>query len=148
VNESSEQSRAVVQHGGFREGAGRKPEWFKNKCAQLASSRAFFSFAIKVFKGQNVEPRVTRTGIIYTEASVGDKVYLWEKLSAYAYGKPSNFENPGPDKSLANANAAFALLQLIREVSRNGSNGRTDSASLSNSLDGREPESQAQGSSA
>ena len=135
MNESSDQSRALTQHGGFRDGAGRKPEWFKNKCRQLASSRAFFSFAIKVLHGENVEPKVCKNGIIYVEASVGDKIFLWEKLAAYAYGKPSNEVTSSPAQSVANAEVALSILKLMQEASQFGNNPRTGSASHSVGVD-------------
>ena len=76
-------------HGGVRANSGRKAESFRKRCAELAGSPKFFSFAQKVFNREAVEPRLTKDGeVIYIEASVGDMVYLWEKLAAYGFGKP------------------------------------------------------------
>ncbi len=78
-----------TNHGGPRRGSGRKAESFRTRCAELALSPKFFAFAKKVFDREQVEPRLTKDGdVIYLEASVGDMVYLWEKLSAYGFGKP------------------------------------------------------------
>lgn len=86
-------SRSVDGHGGFRRNAGRKAEGFRKKCAELAISPKFFSFAKQVFDRDKVEPRLTKDGeVVYLEASVGDMVYLWEKLAAYGFGKPMEFD--------------------------------------------------------
>lgn len=76
--------------GGKREGSGRKPSEFLAECKRLASSPKFLSWAEGVLSGKPVEPKATLGGtVIKVEATVGDKVYLWEKLAAYGFGKPS-----------------------------------------------------------
>lgn len=135
------QSSDVSSHGGAREGSGAKPEWFKARCRALASSRHFFTFAEKVFMGDPVEPRITRTGIIYTEASAHDKVFLWEKLANYGFGKPVNLEAGSPEKSVESATAALAILKLMQEA-QNGNNSGISSASDPSSLDDGRPASQ------
>lgn len=75
--------------GGFRERSGRKSEGFRKKCALLANSPKFFIWAQRVFNGEAVDCRLTKSGEkVYLEASTGDRVYLWEKLAAYGFGKP------------------------------------------------------------
>ena len=83
----------LVAHGGVRPNSGRKAQGFQKKCAELAVSPKFFEFAKSVFNRDKVEPRLTKDGeVIYLEASVGDMVYLWEKLAAYGFGKPIDFD--------------------------------------------------------
>lgn len=75
--------------GGARRNAGRKSDGFRKKCATLADSPQFFAWAKKVFDGEAVDCRLTKDGEkVYLEASTGDRVYLWEKLAAYGFGKP------------------------------------------------------------
>jgi hypothetical protein len=74
--------------GGKREGSGRKPSEFLAKCRELAGSKEFLSWAADVLSGEPVETKATMTGVVKVPASTGDRVYLWEKLAAYGFGKP------------------------------------------------------------
>ena len=74
--------------GGKREGAGRKPLEFLAKCRELAGSKKFLSWAEDVLSGEPVEVKATMTGVVNVPVSTGDRVYLWEKLAAYGFGKP------------------------------------------------------------
>jgi len=114
-------------HGGVREGSGRKPDWFKEKCADLACSPKFFTFAEKVFNGELVEPKITKEGLgIYMEASVGDKVYLWEKLAAYGFGKPTEIVSAvlsrTPEDSKRKAEELWEIIKSL-EVHANARTG-------------------------
>jgi hypothetical protein len=74
--------------GGARKGAGRKPSEFLEKCRELAGSKKFLGWADDVLAGKPVETKATMTGVVKVPASTGDRVYLWEKLAAYGFGKP------------------------------------------------------------
>lgn len=74
--------------GGARKNAGRKPSEFLEKCRKLAGSKEFMRWACDVLVGKPVESKVTMTGVVRVPASTGDRVYLWEKLAAYGFGKP------------------------------------------------------------
>lgn len=74
--------------GGKREGSGRKPSEFLAKCRELAGSKKFLGWADDVLAGKPVEKKATMAGVVEVPASVGDRVYLWEKLAAYGFGKP------------------------------------------------------------
>ncbi len=75
--------------GGKRDGSGRKPSEFLAKCRDLAGSKEFLGWAHDVLVGKPVETKATMAGAVEVPASVGDRVYLWEKLAAYGFGKPS-----------------------------------------------------------
>ncbi len=75
--------------GGKRDGSGRKPSEFLAKCRELAGSKEFLGWAHDVLVGKPVETKATMAGAVEVPASVGDRVYLWEKLAAYGFGKPS-----------------------------------------------------------
>ena len=75
--------------GGKREGSGRKPSEFLAKCRELAGSKEFLGWAHDVLVGKPVETKATMTGVVKVPASTGDRTYLWEKLAAYGFGKPS-----------------------------------------------------------
>lgn len=75
--------------GGAREGAGRKPSEFVAKCKEICSDPKFMKWAQDVLAGKPVEPKATISGaVVKIEASTGDKMYVWEKLAAYGFGKP------------------------------------------------------------
>lgn len=116
IEESKEISTKIEGRGGFREGSGRKRDWFKERCRELACSHHFFTFAERVFQGDPIEPRACKTGIIYTEASVSDKVYLWDKLAGYGFGKPETAPLFTPAQSVANAEAALNLIRMMEDV--------------------------------
>jgi len=112
-------------HGGPRPNSGRKSEGFRKKCAELAMSPKFFAFAKKVFDGEAVEERVAKDGgTIFIQASVGDRVYLWEKLAAYGFGKPANevdfSEIAGPVQKLIDQNQALRIIQEMNFADRTG----------------------------
>ena len=77
--------------GGARPNSGPKDTLFKQECARLVSSPKFFRWAERVFDGESVAPHVSEGEVIYTEATVGERAHLWEKLAAYGFGKPAQF---------------------------------------------------------
>lgn len=85
--------KAGNTQGGARKNAGRKSDGFRKKCATLADSPKFFEWARQVFDGEAVDCRLDKNGQkVYLEVSTGDRVYLWEKLAAYGFGRPSDFD--------------------------------------------------------
>lgn len=75
--------------GGARPGAGRKSPLFKIQCQQLSQSEDFFKFAREVFAGKSVVPQISEGEIINRPANATERVYLWEKITAYGQGKPT-----------------------------------------------------------
>lgn len=101
-------------HGGPRRGSGRKAEGFRNKCAELALSPKFFAFAASVFNRDKTEARLTKDGdVVYLEASTGDVVFLWDKLAAYGFGKPVEFD---PSKLIAPLQKVINDTQMLKEI--------------------------------
>ena len=91
-------------------------------------SPKFFSFAKKVFDGEAVEERITKDGeTIFIQASVGDRVYLWEKLAAYGFGKPaSEMDISGitaPLQKVINDTALLKMLYAINYPDGRGTSG-------------------------
>ncbi len=76
--------------GGAREGAGRKPSEFLERCRQIASSPKYFAWAERLISDEATEDRLMPDGsIIKMRASAGDKDRVWSSLAAYGFGKPS-----------------------------------------------------------
>lgn len=117
-----------ITKGGRREGAGRPPDEFKAKCQRLASSPKFFAWAEKVFNGEGVNPKTTIDGrVVLIEASPGDKIYLWEKLAAYGFGKPVEIDPKAliqPLQTLINQNQALRIIQEMNYADRSGTENR------------------------
>lgn len=81
-------------HGGKREGAGRKPDWFKEKCAALASHEDVLDFLGRVVRGDPIEEKVLNKGStnpisVMVSASVDSRIHAWEKLCDRGFGKPT-----------------------------------------------------------
>lgn len=109
--------------GGPRENSGRKAKAFRKVCSELANSPKFFEFAKKVFNREKLEPRVTKDGeVIYIEPSIGDMVYLWEKLAAYGFGKPTDFDPTSVLEPLQKVINDTQFLKLVHALNY-GSNG-------------------------
>ena len=76
--------------GGKREGAGRKLDAFKERCRNVVDKPSFWKWAEDVFDGKDVNTKLDKEGCkIKLPADVSERVYLWEKLAAYAYDKPA-----------------------------------------------------------
>ncbi len=91
--------RGTRAPGGRRKNAGRKKLEFLEQCRKIASSPKFLSWAKKVIE---YEPVVIKTmpdgSTIKTVADARDVTNLWEKMSAYGYGKPVQaLEHSGHD---------------------------------------------------
>ena len=101
---------------------------FQRKCAELAISPKFFAFAKSVFNRDKVEPRLTKDGeVVYLEASVGDMVYLWEKLASYGFGKPVEFDASGliaPLQKVINDTAMLKAIYAVNDLQRTGDSGK------------------------
>lgn len=75
--------------GGKREGSGRKPSEFLEKCRDASRNPKFFDWANRALAGDNTEVKINPDGErIMVPATAGDRTYLWEKLAAYGFGKP------------------------------------------------------------
>lgn len=76
--------------GGPRENSGRKPDFFKRKCADLVSSPKWFAYCKSVLDGEEVVPQIYEGAIINRAATPIERMHMFEKLSAYGFGKPSD----------------------------------------------------------
>lgn len=81
--------RGTPAPGGARKGAGRKPSEFLAKCRAASQNRKFFAWANRALAGEDTEVKIDGNGKkIKVPPTAGDRVYLWEKLAAYGFGKP------------------------------------------------------------
>lgn len=80
-----------VGHGGWRPGAGRKPDWFKAQClAELKKSKVP-SFLGKIVRGEDMEQVVTEQGeCLKVPASVKNRLDASTKLKEWAVGKEAD----------------------------------------------------------
>ncbi len=78
--------------GGKREGAGRKPSEFLEKCRKIARSPKYFAWAERVLADEPTEDRLIIVNNIpqiqKVRASASEKDKVWSSLAAYGFGKP------------------------------------------------------------
>ena len=95
-------SGAKPAPGGYRKGAGAKPDWYKAKCAQILDSNKLLDFIGRVASGEEPEQHLDKLGTIYElKPKISDRIKAVEFLSDRAYGKPAQSvevsgENGGP----------------------------------------------------
>jgi hypothetical protein len=97
--------------GGRREGSGRKPSEFKAKCKELSGHPEFFKWADRVFRGEDTEVKIVDGAKWMVPASANEKIYLWEKISAYGEGRPINIVD-------VNGNIGLSFSHLISLASQ------------------------------
>lgn len=99
-------------HGGARLGAGAKPDWFKARCREMASSPRFLDWAQDVLDGKEVSVRITgEGGIVMTPPTVGERMLVWEKVKDTGFGKPPQAVDLGGEVKVS-------LADLVREARR------------------------------
>lgn len=75
-------------HGGARPGAGRKPNWFKEQCAEIFDRARALEYIEKVITDVKVKPHVTMSGeTVMTTADVKEHLMAIEMLKEWAHGK-------------------------------------------------------------
>lgn len=79
-------------NGGYRPGAGRKPDWFKAECRKLATSKKTLAFLKSVVEGDPVEEKKVFEGqeavTVLVSASVDARIRAWNSLMDRGFGKP------------------------------------------------------------
>lgn len=75
-------------HGGAREGAGRKPNWFKQRCREIIEESDGLQFMGDVLSGKDRKPFVTMSGEKgFGPCSPFERMAAMEKLKEWGYGK-------------------------------------------------------------
>lgn len=82
--------------GGYRPGAGRKPDWFKAKMRQIASRKESIEFIEGCIDGKKVDRIVHEGKIIPAPPPANVKLAAWIEAKNTGYGKPHvNIEHTG-----------------------------------------------------
>lgn len=104
-------------HGGARANSGPKPSWFKEEMEELIKTLSpdFAQFAKDVFQNAEIEPRVTKQGLIYTHASVHDKTVLFATIAKLSGLFGNSDESPlrAPMQKLIDQVQAIKLMQEL-----------------------------------
>jgi len=96
--------------GGAREGAGRKPDWFKEKMQELATTVTAVKFLQDCIEGEAVDEFITAQGeCIPHRAKADTRVRAWEAVADRGFGKPTQAIHQ-------TGNAGVNIFQLIREA--------------------------------
>src|SRR3990167_4054330 len=82
-------------HGGKRPGAGRKSDYFREKCRDMLRSKDALKFIDEVVRGVKIEPHVSDGGVVYTEPGVMARTKMLEFLRETGEGKPASVLDMG-----------------------------------------------------
>lgn len=79
--------------GGKREGAGRKPDWLREKCARLVEEKKIVDFVANVASGQYKQKVLVKQGpqnsfLAEVPCDVKDRLKAAEMLWDRGFGKP------------------------------------------------------------
>lgn len=76
-------------HGGKRDGSGRKPDWLKEKCAKLVDVNKLMEFVSNVASGEETEIHYDKMGHAFeASCSTKDRLHAVEILLERGFGKP------------------------------------------------------------
>ena len=92
-------ARAILRNGGRgapggkRKNSGRKPDWFKKKCQEIATSEKAIKFLESVINGEPVEEKKLMVPggeaiVVWESASVDARVKAWNSVMDRGFGKP------------------------------------------------------------
>lgn len=83
-------SGAKPANGGYRKGAGRKPDWYKAECARILDQHKLLEFIGRVAAGEEPEQHLDKEGVIYElRPKISDRIKAVEFLADRAHGKPA-----------------------------------------------------------
>lgn len=74
--------------GGVRPGSGRKPDWFKDKMAEIASRKESIAFVEKCIDGEYVDRVVDEGRVILVPPPAQVRLHAWCEARDTGYGKP------------------------------------------------------------
>ena len=78
--------------GGFREGAGRKPNWVRLKCQDIIVESKILEFLAGVARGEEKDFKVSHLGkIVSVPVSVKDRIDACRELLDRGVGKAQTF---------------------------------------------------------
>lgn len=125
-------TKAGIQNGGAREGAGRPADWLREKCRSLCEEKGgVLDFLAVVARGAEIEQVVNAAGeTLPLPASVKDRIKASELLLNRGYGMP-NQPLSGPDGESLSAIPTAALAELVtalRQRVAGGAGSRTRKA--------------------
>lgn len=74
--------------GGAREGAGRKPDWFKERCRQILEETKALDFLASVIRGDEIKPHISMTGdVALVPPDLEDRMKAIDRIKEWGHGK-------------------------------------------------------------
>lgn len=96
------------REGGARPGAGRPPNWFKERCKALVDRKETLDFLQSVLDGGAVQPRFVDGEMVLGTADVNDRIKVFVELAQFAGYKKSTELDLGEN--------AVNFFQLIKKA--------------------------------
>lgn len=101
---------------------GRKPDWFREKCAEYINQENLLDFVLSVAKGEAVEERIVKVSEGFVDrmmvkACIKDRLSAVEFFANYGYGKPAMFVLPSKtaEDSRRSAEESYAMIKRLEE---------------------------------
>ena len=101
---------------------GRKPDWFREKCAEYINQENLLEFVLRVAKGEEDEERIVkisegRVEKMRVQACIKDRISAVEFFANYGYGKPAMFVLPSKtsEDSRRSAEESYAMIKRLEE---------------------------------
>lgn len=113
---------------------GPRPSWFKQEMLELIRelSPKFRQFANDVFDNVQLDPHVTKEGILFTQANVRDKIVLMATIAKLAGLQDADNALREPLQKVIDQVQAIKLLQELNYGAHARGNGNGSSAVVGN----------------
>ena len=105
---------------------GRKPDWFREKCAEYINQENLLDFVLSVAKGTAQEERIVKIAEgtvqrMMVTACIKDRISAVEFFANYGYGKPAMFVLPirTPEDSKRTADEFFNRVTKLEQDALN-----------------------------
>lgn len=111
--------------GGKREGAGRQPDWFRKRCAEIVEKKKLVEFIGRVAAGEEVESKLSKDGdVVELPVSIHDRLYASEMLFDRGFGKPiataADEGWKGPLQAVINDTQLLKLIYALNHTDGHG----------------------------
>ena len=103
--------------------SGRKPEWFREACADIINKEKLIDFVGRVAAGREVEERLIKgeTGgheIVTVSVCIQDRLAAFKMLAEWGVGKPVQYVATAPRSPEESVMQVQKMLELVKQASQ------------------------------